>query len=992
MSDPMLDICNCCEGIEPLTPASLENQPGLSALVYRVGTHGQFKATMQAALAGQPALNSLATREDDDHSIALIDAWATVLDVLSFYQERIANEGYLRTATERRSVLELAREIGYELNPGVAASAYLAFTLETAPGSPEQVTIPIGTKTQSLPGPDEFPQTFETIKPLGARPEWNQFRAKTTITEILDSDSLHVYVAGSNTQLKPGDHLLIVGRVFASNPNSERWDFRRITKVTPDMNTNITRLEWAEGLHWAGEYKRGVPVQQNIRVYVFRQRAALFGHNAPEWRSLPSDTRDLFRTLPTVPAGSAFSPDYVDWPDLFLTQIAGGYASQAPTGTGLLGEYFDREDLTGLKFAKIDPQINYTWQEGGPENLRSDTFSIRWTGQILAPDTGSYDFLTYSDDGVRLWIDGKLLINKWYDRSTPAEPDTTSIILKRDERYDFRVEYYNNTGDAAIKLLWAGPGFAQQVIPTSSLFPPENDKIFLDALYPSIAPDSWVVLVSPVHTELYAVTSVADDARKNFNLNNKATRLTLRGENLLNYFNSAVRETVVFAASEELLLAEAPDLSPIAQDSESITLADPVMGLEKGRVLVVSGLDAVTKEPAAEVLLLERTNQNNTQLIFQGKLTKSYQRDTTQIYANVTLATHGETKSQILGSGDASQPLQRFPLKEAPLTHIAASTPSGAASTLRLQVNEIQWEETPSLFELGPRDRAYEVRIEDDGKAIVQFGDGTRGARPPTGVENIAATYRVGIGLAGMVKAGQLSLLMTRPLGVKGVTNPLPADGAADPENLEEARTNAPFTVLTLDRIVSLQDFEDFARAFAGIGKAQATWLWDGEKSVVHITIAAANSNTVSETSNLYINLRNAIDAARDPIQQILVQTYQPLFFDVEAKILVWPGYNTELVKTQVIKALQQAFGFAARTFGQAVTKSDVLAAIQRVEGVQAVDLDKLYLTGQASELKELLAANIAYWDPSMTPPTIKLAELLTIHSTGIQLKDMTLS
>src|ERR687885_714349 len=83
-----------------------------------------------------PAQNDLKTREDDDFSIALLDAWATVADVLTFYQERIANESYLRTATERVSLLHLARLIGNELKPGDAASAHLAFELEDTPGPP----------------------------------------------------------------------------------------------------------------------------------------------------------------------------------------------------------------------------------------------------------------------------------------------------------------------------------------------------------------------------------------------------------------------------------------------------------------------------------------------------------------------------------------------------------------------------------------------------------------------------------------------------------------------------------------------------------------------------------------------------------------------------------------------------------------------------------------------------------------------------------------
>jgi hypothetical protein len=109
----------------------------------------------------------------DDPAIALLDSWAAVLDVLCFYQERIGNENYLRTATERRSVLELARAIGYELRPGVAASTWLAFTLETAPGAPLETRIDIGARAQSVPGQDETAQTFETLAAIDAKVRWN---------------------------------------------------------------------------------------------------------------------------------------------------------------------------------------------------------------------------------------------------------------------------------------------------------------------------------------------------------------------------------------------------------------------------------------------------------------------------------------------------------------------------------------------------------------------------------------------------------------------------------------------------------------------------------------------------------------------------------------------------------------------------------------------------------------------------------------------------
>ena len=183
-----LNDCGCCEGLSVQTPAQVDNRPGLKAIAYRVGIHGKFKETMLARLSATrlPALG-LKTRGDDDFSIALLDSWATVADVLTFYQKRIANESYLRTATERRSVLELARTIGYELSPGVAANAYLAFELDESPGSPGQITIDKGLKVQSTPGPGELSQTFETIESIEARAEWNAMRPRMEKPQIISS-------------------------------------------------------------------------------------------------------------------------------------------------------------------------------------------------------------------------------------------------------------------------------------------------------------------------------------------------------------------------------------------------------------------------------------------------------------------------------------------------------------------------------------------------------------------------------------------------------------------------------------------------------------------------------------------------------------------------------------------------------------------------------------------------------------------------------------
>ncbi len=305
-------------------------------------------------------------------------------------------------------------------------------------------------------------------------------------------------------------------------------------------------------------------------------------------------------------------------------------------------------------------------------------------------------------------------------------------------------------------------------------------------------------------------------------------------------------------------------------------------------------------------------------------------------------------------------------------------------------MDDVLWQQVDTLLGATPRQRAYVSRIDDDGTVMIEFGDGKTGARLPSGLENVRAKYRYGTGAAGMVKPNQLSLLMSSILGVTRVTNPQAPSGAADPEHLSEARQNAPFTVLTLGRIVSLQDFEDFSRAFTGVGKAQATWLWDGEQRMVHLTVAAKLSNgidyRIDPKSNLAKQLRKSIDLARDTHVKLQIDTYQPLFFRLKAEILVEDGHLPEIVLSRVKSLVQTAYGFAARNFGQPVTQSELLAVLQGAPGVRAAFLKKLYLrTSLAETLENYLEAPRAGRDDSNQ---IHPAALLLADERGIDITE----
>ena len=963
-------VCNCC--LETVVQNNEFNYPGLSAIAYRIGTHGSFKSFMLKMISKEKSLVKFTTREDDDPSIALIDSWSTVLDVLSFYQERIANEGYIRTAIERRSILELARAIGYELNPGVAAGTYLVFNLETAPESPDSVKIYKGTRTQTIPGQDEKPQTFETIEDIQAYKEWNAIKPKTSQIWKPVFGGKTIYLKSNSTNLNKGDALLIVGDERVKDSGNENWDFRRINSVeifnSSDPAKAYTKITVERGL---GSFTPHVnPAGKNPKVYALRQRASFFGYNAPDWNAMPDSTKF-------------------------------GYLRQK----GLFAQYFSDTSLGNLKLSRIDHEINFDWGSGSPDPLMSaDNFSVRWKGLIKPLSTGTYTFFTVSDDGVRLWVNNQLIINNWTEHG--ATENTGIIQLESSRIYDIQVEYFEKGGASVIKLFWSGPDVAKQIIPQiqlsavtipsdwpdfniaySSSVPQNLDSIYLDLIYPQIIKGSWIVISIPEYQELYKVEEISEESKTNFTLSSRTTKLKLSGENLIEKYSNKLRDAVIYGQSEELEIAEEPIIEAIS--GNSIILDKVYKGFFENQVLIITGKNFETEDELNEVITLKSAEISGTNsiLILTGVLKHKYKRESVTIYANVAKATHGESKTEILGNGDASKIFQKFTLKQKPLTYISAPTSSGSETTLEVKVNDILWEETSSFYNLPKNKRAYITRLADDGTVTVQFGDGVTGSRLPTGTENITADYRFGIGLDGLVKAKQISQLLTRPLGVKSVINPLASDGAADPQKLSEARENAPLTVLTLDRIVSLEDYEDFSRAFAGIGKSKADAISLGENQLVHITIAGVDGKNIESTSEIYKNLLNGINNARHPDVSVVLNNYHLLLFNLDAKVFIEKNYDTSLVLSNVKNIVLDTFSFVERSFGQSVSLSEVVAVMQSIEGVVFIDLEKLYFSSKPSKRNEQLPSNMARIENKI----IKPADLLLVNPDGIILTEIVL-
>jgi len=160
------------------------------------------------------------------------------------------------------------------------------------------------------------------------------------------------------------------------------------------------------------------------------------------------------------------------------------------TGTGLTGAYYNNMDFTGSSFVRNDATLNFNWVSGSPHSqLAVDTFSVRWTGQIQPRFSEAYTFFTTSDDGVRLWVNNQLIINNWTDHATTQNQG--QITLTAGQKYDIKLEYYENSGNALNNLEWQSANQARQVVPQTQLYPSATGSV-LGAGVCSPSSNNWV--------------------------------------------------------------------------------------------------------------------------------------------------------------------------------------------------------------------------------------------------------------------------------------------------------------------------------------------------------------------------------------------------------------------------------------------------------------------------------------------------------------------
>lgn len=1037
----MSSECGCCAVVS--ADAHTENRPWLSAIAYRIGTFASFRKAIIDELSHTPELAGLTARVSEDYTITAIELWSAVADVLTFYQERVANEAFLRTATLRDSVLRLVRLIDYQLSAGAAATTKLAFTLEVG----AQARIAAGTRVQSVPGEGETPQKFETLEALQADARLNRLRlfpaarasSPTGAGTVESSIAPDAAALASAVLLSSGD------RVILYAPSEVETLTIRDVASADDVMT----VRWQAPIASAAFTAAFDASDATRRVYKLGRSFHLFGYDAPEVvvvpaLSNPADATTTYLTQAITDfslhgdgtVGNQLSLDsrYTGLKagaTVLAVSNVGGVTRAIPFSVDSSGEQLVKRSAASIPTILKPLIVQVTSQSGTVSRLALTPLGPQSLASLL-PGGDIRDVVVYElvGDAVRFWpysypdllasgniylpgrrcgwssVEvGRTIERGAYKAGTVVDitdlpggrlvmltdaksGEPTATTIESASLFGLGISFEPTDIDTTtVKTLGLAP---DQVTPitalvsaplspsvsvspvlrelqiTIGLLPPQT--IALAASVPSPATLAQVaaalqvairaalpstpsfsqarVLALPAGAIAIVPGMASDRVRVTPSVSDPSTAavLGLDGAHArwldgamsakiaspVPFFLGHVRVSVGIDAPSDRALVAAPGTVQALADALTVQWGYVAAAREDGRIVVFPAPPA--NEPRSYIHLslgLERA------IVLDGK--------SATLLGNVAPASHGETiHNEIVGDGDASIAFQRFTLKKKPLTYQPAATPGGVASTLSLLVNGVRWLEVPTLFGASPLDLVYIARVADDASTTVEFGDGITGARVPTGRQNIVATYRQGLGLAGRVGAAKITTLLDRPTGLKNVVNLVAADGGADPETMNKARQSAPGTVRTFGRAVSLRDFEDTALMAGEVAKASATWVWTGERRVVHLTIGAQAGATFSADG--LKRIATTLLSERDPNHKLLIDNYAAVAVLIDASLIIDDRYVATDVMAAARARLLFDLSFDQRRFAQPVYLSEVFAVLQNVAGVVAVDVNTLDL------------------------------------------------
>jgi len=352
----------------------------------------------------------------------------------------------------------------------------------------------------------------------------------------------------------------------------------------------------------------------------------------------------------------------------------------------------------------------------------------------------------------------------------------------------------------------------------------------------------------------------------------------------------------------------------------------------------------VDDEEAQRVTLVEANllpKKNKVELVVTPSLKDSdFLKYNTKIYANIVLCGHGETKAEnILGNGDRIQSNQQFIYKRQGIAFVQDNEfSSGVKASIDVWVDNRRWSQVENLRDSESGDHHYQTELTQDGYLAVSFGDGVNAQRLSSGTNNVRIQARFGNGLDGNLPRNSLVKLKKPHLLVEGVMQPAVATGGGDIEAIDSIRTNAPSSVLTLSRAVSIGDFSALAKRQSSIWDAIAYSLPErpGTTDQIQVVVVSAGGGELGDQAeSLALTLKNQAL----PGVNVFVKSYKAVLLSLNISIRVdEQAYSLDAVTLTVKEALIETLSLQNSKFSNTIFRSKIYHIVESVEGVENAD------------------------------------------------------
>jgi hypothetical protein len=890
-------------------PRSISNPAGLTSIRYRVGDYPAFRHALLLARSGETALAEWHPA-DGDLGLQMLEWWAYLADVLTFYNERIIQEGFLRTAVFPEDVRRIIRLLGYRPRPGIGATGVVAaltdstqpfvlprgFAIEgaSAPGQPSQIfelddDVPIGTLGRRLPSSAGFTRVPDRIGTFPSPRDARGFLLNAVPARPRVGPELRIRAGATFTVALDGV----------------------VTTVKPDDMFIVIRKDW----------------------------------NGVSYEGMPTDPGPL---LPGLPDPGPAPPGPTEFVLAMARSVKPVWDARGHAITELEGLSAHDLDLAALRqdyrVLRATKQA-HLW-----------LYHVRYPGSTdpsLLISSGVAQFFERIVDPLGIFVGGGLSSSPAQDPRVLAGTATTDPPPPRGSAHLESITRGINAGDPVLfeQRLQAPveggartgiAGLFDQIMKAVGIEPPDRLPA---ALANMRAPIAQLVKVTGYSEEIWYANAPQMDRI------GQGPPTGPPGSSMLGSLTGGAEGPIPIPHSK-ITFAPNPFLDVMARGDEGLKsivvhyawqeigqIVDPDLK-DPATTVEVPPAPGIPPDVPIPVLIVDATGTKGA----RGRLGRSETvpgeplLPPMRALVNLLPISRGETVPlEILGSGDSTLVGQEFVLRRSPLTYFSDHGPgsfNGYRSTLRVRVDGIEWREVPSFYDQSPDARVFVTREDDEQKTHVRFGDGENGARLPAGTNNVVARYRVGSG-AAVPPTGTLTSILRPQSGLQAIVNPVPIGGGADPDPPEQIRRYAPRSVLTFGRAVSGDDYETVAAQTPGVRRARVYWSWDGpsQRSVVKVF--------VGDDAAAVAAARAALQAVADPNRPVLVELAAPVYPDLSFTVEVDPAYDAESVGAALDAALGdpqlQPFGSEVVQVGQTVYDSHIYDACLRVPGVTAV-------------------------------------------------------